>query len=98
MFNVLREVTSLANIKSAIKRAKKAKVRALRNRAAKSTVKTAIKRFEEAVHAANVDDAKLQLQKAIKTIDKAASKGILHKNNAANKKSRLTKLYNKIAG
>mgnify|MGYP003765365703 CR=1 FL=1 len=94
----LREVTSLANIKSAIKRANKAKVRALRNRAAKSTIKTAIKRFEEAVANNNVEDAKLQLQKAIKTIDKAASKGILHKNNAANKKSRLTKLYNKLAG
>lgn len=81
-----------------MKRAKKAKVRALRNRTIKSTVKTMIKRFEEAVQAANVEEAKVRLQKAIKTIDKAASKGILHKNNAANKKSRLTKLYNKIAG
>lgn len=88
----------MANIKSAMKRAKKAKVRALRNRTIKSTVKTMIKRFEEAVQAANVEEAKVRLQKAIKTIDKAASKGILHKNNAANKKSRLTKLYNKIAG
>ncbi|MDK2822657.1 MAG: small subunit ribosomal protein [Clostridia bacterium] len=88
----------MANIKSAMKRAKKAKVRALRNRTIKSTVKTMIKRFEEAVQAANVEEAKIRLQKAIKTIDKAASKGILHKNNAANKKSRLTKLYNKIAG
>jgi len=98
MFIFLREVTSLANIKSALKRAKKATVRALRNRSAKSTVKTSIKRLEDAVQAVNVDDAKLQLQKAIKTIDKAAAKGILHKNNAANKKSRLTKLFNKIAG
>jgi len=94
----LREVTSLANIKSAIKRANKAKVRALRNRAVKSTVKTAIKRFEEAVNNNKVEDAKILLRKAIKVIDKAASKGILHKNNAANKKSRLAKLYNKIAG
>ncbi|MGI6224653.1 MAG: 30S ribosomal protein S20 [Peptococcales bacterium] len=88
----------MANIKSAIKRANKAKVRALRNRAVKSTVKTAIKRFEAAVEAKNLDDAKVQLQKAVKTIDKAASKGILHKNNAAHKKSRLAKLYNKLAG
>jgi small subunit ribosomal protein S20 len=94
----LREVTSLANIKSAIKRANKAKVRALRNRAAKSNIKTTIKRFEEAVNNNNVEDAKVLLTKAIKTIDKAASNGILHKNNAANKKSRLTKLYNKLAG
>ncbi|NLT94538.1 MAG: 30S ribosomal protein S20 [Clostridia bacterium] len=88
----------MANIKSAIKRANKAKVRALRNRAVKSTVKTAIKRFEEAVNNNKVEDAKILLRKAIKVIDKAASKGILHKNNAANKKSRLAKLYNKIAG
>jgi len=88
----------LANIKSAIKRARKAKVRTLRNRTIKSTVKTVIKRFEEAVKAANVEEAKATLNKAIKTIDKAAAKGILHKNNAANKKSRLTKMYNKIAG
>jgi small subunit ribosomal protein S20 len=98
MFMFLREVTSLANIKSAIKRANKAKVRALRNRAAKSNIKTTIKRFEEAVNNNNVEDAKVLLTKAIKTIDKAASNGILHKNNAANKKSRLTKLYNKLAG
>lgn len=88
----------MANIKSAIKRANKAKVRALRNRAAKSNIKTTIKRFEEAVNNNNVEDAKVLLTKAIKTIDKAASNGILHKNNAANKKSRLTKLYNKLAG
>lgn len=87
----------MANIKSAIKRAKKAKVRTMRNRTIKSTVKTIIKRFEEAVEAKNVDEAKVILQTAVKTIDKAASKGILHKNNAANKKSRLTKMFNKIA-
>lgn len=87
----------MANIKSSIKRANKANVRALRNRSIKTTVKTAIKRFEAAVEASNIDDAKLQLQKAIQTIDKAASKGVLHKNTAANKKSRLAKLFNKLA-
>jgi len=88
----------LANIKSALKRAKKAKVQALKNRTIKSTVKTSIKRFEESVKVNNVEEAKATLQKAIKIIDKAATKGVLHKNNAANKKSRLTKIYNKIAG
>ncbi|MFZ5946017.1 MAG: 30S ribosomal protein S20 [Bacillota bacterium] len=88
----------MANIKSAEKRAKKAKVRALRNKTVKSSVKTVIKRFEEAVQLKNSDEAKVRLQKAIQTIDKAASKGILHKNNAANKKSRLAKLFNQIAG
>ena len=74
---VLREVTSLANIKSAIKRANKAKVRALRNRAAKSTIKTAIKRFEEAVANNNVEDAKLQLQKLLKLLTKQLPKVFL---------------------
>ncbi|MFZ7103393.1 MAG: 30S ribosomal protein S20 [Peptococcaceae bacterium] len=87
----------MANIKSALKRAKKAKVRALRNRNIKSTVKTVIKRFEEAVQTNNIEEAKTRLQKAVQTIDKAASKGILHKNNAANKKSRLAKMFNKLA-
>ena len=87
----------MANIKSALKRAKKAKVRALRNRMVKSSLKTSIKRFEEAVQKANVEEAKSFLNKAIKLIDKAAAKGVIHQNNAANKKSRLTKIFNKIA-
>jgi len=98
VFSALKEVTSLANIKSAEKRARKAKIRTLRNRAMKSRVKTSIKRFEEAFQAANIEEAKVTLRNAIKIIDKAASKGILHKNNAANKKSRLMKMFNKLAG
>lgn len=87
----------MANIKSAAKRAKKATVRAMRNRAVKSNLKTTIKRFEEAIQKANMENAKTLLNKAIKTIDKAAAKGVIHQNNAANKKSRLTKAYNKLA-
>ena len=78
----------MANIKSAAKRAQIAKVRTLRNKSAMSKVKTTIKGVETAVA------AKAALAVAIKTIDKAASKGLLHKNNAANKKSRLTKMVN----
>ena len=76
----------MANIKSAAKRARKAKARAMRNRAVKSNLKTTIKRFE-ALQKANTEDAKILLNKAIKTIDKAAAKGVIHQNNAANKKS-----------
>jgi len=91
---LLKEVTILANIKSAAKRAKIAKVRTLRNRSYMSRVKTAIKGVETAVAAHDAEQAKAALQVAIKTIDTAAGKGLLHKNNAANKKSRLTKMVN----
>lgn len=92
--NLLKEVRPLANIKSAAKRAKIAKINNARNKSAMSAVKTAIKNFEVAVKANDVEAAKTALPVAIKTIDKAASKGLLHKNNAANKKSRLMKAFN----
>ncbi len=84
----------MANIKSAAKRARTAKVRALRNRSTKSKVKTTIKNVEAAVAEGDAEQAQAALRVAVKTIDKAASKGILHKNNAANKKSRLMKMVN----
>lgn len=87
----------MANIKSAIKRAKKAQVSAMKNKAFKSKLKTAIKNFEHAVEGTNTDEAKASLLNAVKIIDKAAAKGLLHKNNAANKKSRLTKMFNNMA-
>ena len=59
-----------------------------------SRVKTTIKAVEAAVAANDAEAAKAALVVAVKTIDKAASRGILHKNNAANKKSRLTKMVN----
>lgn len=88
----------MANIKSAAKRARKSQVRAMRNRAVKSNLKTTIKSFEEALQKASPEEAGVLLRKAIKTIDKAAAKGVLNQNNAANKKSRLTKAFNKLAG
>lgn len=84
----------MANIKSAAKRAQIAKVRTLRNKSAMSRVKTAIKGVEAAVAANDAEAAKAALKVAVKTVDSAASKGILHKNNAAHKKSRLTKMVN----
>ena len=84
----------MANIKSAAKRAQIAKVRTLRNKGAMSKVKTTIKGVETVVAANDAEAAKAALKVAVQTIDKAASKGILHKNNAANKKSRLTKMVN----
>ena len=86
----------MANIKSAKKRIKVIARKTLRNKMIKSRTKTAIKKVLVAVNTGNKDDAKVALVNAITTIDKAASKGVFHKNNASRKKSRLTKLVNKL--
>lgn len=84
-------------IKSAKKRVRITEKRTLINRSSKSALRTAIKRFEKAVAEGDVNNAKVELVKAESTIDKSVKKGIIHKNNAARKKSRLQKLYNNIA-
>ena len=91
-----KEVRPLANIKSAAKRAKIGQANNLKNRSAMAKVRTAIKNFEAAFNAQDAEKAKETLAIAIKTIDQAASKGLLHKNNAANKKSRIMKMYNTL--
>lgn len=85
----------MPNIKSAAKRVEITKVRTLRNVKLKSALRTYIRRFEEAMAAAQAGEAKVKLQRALVAIDKAVTKGILHKNAAARKKSRLTKRLNK---
>ena len=85
----------MANIKSAKKRILVTETKAARNKAIKSGVKTAIKKVEAAV-AAN-DKAAAALKDATSVIASAGSKGIFHKNNAARKVSRLTKLVNGLA-
>lgn len=84
----------MPNIKSAKKRVKIIRKRTLRNAALKSNLKTSIKRFEEALASGDLNEAKVRLVKAIRTIDKAVTKGVIHKNNAARKKSRLQRMYN----
>lgn len=88
----------MANIKSAIKRILITEKKTLRNRIVKSSVKTTIKKFETAVANGNYDEAKSLLPKVAHAIDKAAAKGVIHKNAAARKKSRLTVRLNAIAG
>lgn len=73
------------------------KTKADRNKAIRSSVKTAIKKVHAAIEANDAEAAKEALKNATVAIDKAASKGIYHKNNAARKVSRLTKAVNKIA-
>ena len=85
----------MANIKSAEKRARTTKVRTLRNKSYKSAIKTAIKRFETALQAGDIDAAKSSLIKVESLLDKATVKGILHKNFAARKKSNLSGKLNK---
>jgi len=87
----------LANIKSALKRASIARIRTTKNAAYKSMIKTAIRHFETALQAGQIEMAKEQLQKVTRIIDKLADKGVLHQNTAARKKSRLTRKLNKVA-
>ena len=88
--------TDLANIKSAKKRVLTSQVRADRNKAVKSRVKTYIKKVDAAVAANDKEAAQAALPVAIAEISKAASKGIFHKNTAARKVSRITKAVNSL--
>ncbi|MGN0373333.1 MAG: 30S ribosomal protein S20 [Enterocloster sp.] len=87
----------MANIKSAKKRILVNETKAARNKAIRSKVKTAIKKVEAAVAAGDKAAAQAALQAAITEIDKAATKGVYHKNNASRKVSRVTKAVNSIA-
>ena len=87
----------MANIKSAKKRILVNRTKAGRNKAIKSGVKTSIKKVYAAIDAKDADAAKAALKDATVAIDKAATKGVYHKNNASRKVSRLTKAVNGIA-
>lgn len=86
----------MANIKSQQKRIKTNERRRLRNQSAKSSLRTAIRGFREAVEAGEKDKAAELLVSTNRHLDKAASKGIIHKNQAANKKSALALALNKL--
>lgn len=81
----------MANIKSQIKRNRQNELARERNKSVRSALKTAVRRFEEAVTAGNTDDAKKLANEATKKLDKAASKNVIHKNQAANRKSAIAK-------
>jgi small subunit ribosomal protein S20 len=88
----------VANIKSQIKRIKTNEKARLRNQAVKSEVKTAIRRTREAVAAGDAEKAEAARRVAARKLDKAVSKGVLHRNNAANKKSALAHQVNALQG
>jgi len=86
----------VANIKSQIKRIKTNEKARLRNKSVKSELKTHIRRVREAVAGGDKDAAATALRTASKKLDKAVSKGVIHANQAANKKSALAKSVNSL--
>ena len=87
----------MPNIKSAKKRVKVTDVKTLQNKMFKSAMKTSVKKYKAAVDAGNKDLAEKTYADAVAMVDRAVTKGILHKNNAARKKSQFTKLLNGLA-
>ena len=81
----------MANIKSQIKRNKQNEKARQRNKAVKSSLKTSVRKFREAADTGDVDEATQAMRAAYVKLDKAASKGVIHKNQAANRKSALAK-------
>ena len=81
----------MANIKSQIKRNKQNEKRRLRNKAVKSSLKTAVRKFNETAATGETESAATLLRDATRALDKAVSKGVIHKNQAANRKSAIAK-------
>ena len=86
----------MANIKSQIKRNRTNEEARLRNKAAKSAVRTAVKKVRLAVEAKNLEEAEKALQVALLLIDKSVSDGIQHKNTGARQKSECQRLVNSL--
>jgi small subunit ribosomal protein S20 len=87
----------MANIQSAKKRIKVTEVKTQRNTMIKSALKTKIKKFETAVVTGNVEEAKVTYANVVKALDMAVTKGILHINKAARRKSRLAAKLNNLS-
>lgn len=86
----------MPNIKSAKKRVIVSETKALQNKMFKSAYKTAVKKYQAAVEAGNADEAMALYKAVVKKVDQAAAKGIIHKNEAARKKSQFTLMLNKV--
>jgi small subunit ribosomal protein S20 len=87
----------VANIKSQIKRNRQNEKARLRNKAVKSSLKTAIRKFHAAVEAGDTAAADALMRDASRKLDKAVSKGVIHKNQAANRKSAIAKRQDTLA-
>ena len=86
----------MANIKSQMKRIRTNEKRRVRNQAVKSELKTLVRKTREAVDAGDAEAAEAALKVASRKLDKAASKGVIHKNQAANRKSKLAHRVSKL--
>lgn len=86
----------VANIKSQLKRIRTNEKARLRNKSIKSSLKTAIRRFREAAATGEKDRAQSELLAASRALDKAVSKGVIHRNQAANRKSAMAKQSNQL--
>ena len=84
----------MANTKSAIKRVRSSEKKRLRNRQFRTEARTYIKKARTQIEAGELDEAQKSVAEAVRALDKAAEKGIIHKNNAARRKSRLTSQLN----
>ena len=87
----------MPNIKSAMKRDVKSKVENARNKAQKTALKTVIKKFDAAVAEGNKEAAAGTYKVAVKSVDRAAARGLIHKNNAARKKSSMASKMNALS-
>ena len=86
----------MANIKSQIKRIRTNEAARLRNKSVKSSLKTAVRRFREAADTGDREKALVELQSASRQLDKAVSAGVIHQNQAANKKSAMAVRANSL--
>ena len=86
----------MANIKSAIKRNRQNEKRRLQNRVVRGSTRTQVKKAKEAIEEGNKEAAIQEVKDAVIKLDRAASKGVIHKNNAARRKSRLFKQLAKL--
>lgn len=84
----------MANIKSALKRLRSAERRRLRNQVYTGRARTAVKKARDLIEQGHIEEARAAVQVATKSLDKAAQKGIIHKNNAARRKARLMRQLN----
>jgi small subunit ribosomal protein S20 len=87
----------VANIKSQIKRNRQNEKRRLRNKSVKSELKTLVRKFNEATTAGDAEQAAVLMRDASRKLDKAVSKGVIHKNQAANRKSAIAKKLTSVS-
>ena len=84
----------MANLKSSMKRVRSSRRRAAQNQVVRSAARTYVKRARRLIAEGNLNEAEGVIRQAMSALDKAAQKGVVHRNNAARRKSRLLKLYN----